>query len=146
MTSTAIADVSRRDKEGKKEERTSSKRWNNVEKMLARDMRNMKRKYVLWTRERVLSKKQEWEQRQGWWGGWRDTREVLGGEKEMQIERRSLSVFGGLKPHVSAWGEDTTTVHTHARKNGITCAHQGHGTLVSRIHFSRQLSAACKNL
>lgn len=26
----------------------------------------------------------------------------FGGEKEMQIERRSLSVYGGLKPHVSA--------------------------------------------
>lgn len=60
----------------------------------------------------------------------------------MQIEWRSLSVYFGLKPHVSAWGEDTATLHTHARKNAVTRIHQGHRTLVSRIHLSCQLSAA----
>lgn len=58
------------------------KRWNIVEKMLARDMRNMKRKYVMWKKGRLLSKKQDWEQRQGWWDRWRDTREVSGGERD----------------------------------------------------------------
>lgn len=78
MTSTEITDVFRRDKRGRKD---FSKKGETIwKKILARDMRNMKRKYVLWKKGRLLSKKQEREQRHGWWDRWRDTREVLGGE------------------------------------------------------------------
>lgn len=97
-------------------------------------------------KEDCCQKRQEWERRQSWWDRWRDTREVFGREKEMQIEWRSLSTYGGLKPHVSAWGEDTATLHTHARKNAVTCTHQGHRTLVSRIYSSCQFFCCSQKL
>lgn len=64
-----------------------------------------------------------------------ETWESLWREKDMQIEWRSLSTNGGLKPHVSAWGEDTATLRTHARNNDVTCTHQGHHTLVFQNLF-----------
>lgn len=54
--------------------------------------------------------------------------EGLWGER-LQIKGGSLSLYSGLKPHVTAWGEHTA----HMQRNpDVTCTHHGRHTLVSR--------------
>lgn len=101
-------------------ERRREKRWNDAEKMLAKDMRNVKGNDVLWKKGRWLSEQQEQQHRWDWWDERRDTSGALGGGKDADAEWRSGSIYSWLKPHVSAWGEDTAALRTHARNE---CRH-----------------------
>lgn len=108
--------------QGKKEERLKTKKG----KQRRKDVGKGSKKTAVKCTEMGLK---------GWTDGMDEKmQERFGG---VQIEWRSLSVYGGLKPHVSAWGEDTTILHTHARKE---CRHlHPPGALVSRMCFSCQL-------
>lgn len=72
--------------------------------------------------------------------GWtkRHKRGFGGGGKDADAEWRSGSIYSWLKPHVSAWGEDTAALRTHARNE---CRHS-HPSGVPHACFHNLFSPA----
>lgn len=121
-----------------RKKKKGKKRWNDAEKMLAKDMRNVKGNDVLWKKGRWLSEQREQQHRRDWWDERRDTSGALGGGKDADAEWRSGSIYSWLKPHVSAWGEDTAALRTHARNE---CRHS-HPSGVPHACFHNLFSPA----
>lgn len=128
-----------------RKKKMGKKRWNDAEKMLAKDMRNVKGNDVLWKKGRWLSEQQEQQHRRDWWDERRDTSGALGGRKRCRRRVKEWVHIQLIKTTCVClrWGH-RSAAHTCEERMPSLAPIRGTARLFSQFIFSCQLSVLAK--